>query len=212
MKLKLSDLQNIKFGRLRIVNEAKPLIYNKIKNRRFLCKCDCGNEKIIQLSSLRGGLTKSCGCLSSELTTLKNTRHNLSKHPLYKVWKTMKHRCLNPNAEHFARYGGRGISVCAEWLNDFQNFYNWAVANGYQKGLQLDRIDNDGDYEPNNCRFATRTENMRNCSQTKIDFKTAHEIRRKKKLFPQLTESEIASAYPISRSTVNQILLNKTWQ
>lgn len=212
MKISVEELKKVAYGRLTIICEVEPVKYKSGNlSRRFLCKCDCGNEKIIQMSSLKNGMTKSCGCYSSELTTLKNISHNLSRHPLYRVWKSMRRRCNCPKVEFYPRYGGRGIKVCEEWAKDFKPFYDWCMANGYERGLQIDRIDNDGNYEPGNCRFVTRTENMRNCSQTKIDFNTAQEIRNAKLLIPELTEKEIALAYSISKSNVNQILLNKIW-
>lgn len=212
MKVSVEELQKVSYGRLIILREVDPIQYKSGNlSRRFLCKCDCGNEKIVQMSSLRNGMTKSCGCYNTELTILKNTSHNLSKHPLYLVWKSMKRRCSSPKAEFYARYGGRGISVCEQWINSFQAFYDWCLTNGYEKGLQIDRINNDGNYEPDNCRFVTRTENIRNCSQTKIDFATAQDIRNAKLLIPELSDKEIALAYSISKSNVNQILLNKTW-
>ena len=89
-------------------------------------------------------------------------KHRLYKHPLYEVWKVMKKRCYNPNCKSYKNYGGRGIMIYYEWKDDFKKFYDWTMLNGYKKGLTIDRIDNDGNYEPSNCRFATRIIQGRN--------------------------------------------------
>lgn len=142
---------------------------------QWICKCDCG--KIVTLPAFRFFQYKSCGCLEKE------NRENLSKHTithgltntiLYSKYCSMKERCINPNYKYFHRYGGRGIKVCEEWLgeNGFINFYNWAIRSGYdpnKKGYEqsLDRIDVNGNYEPNNCRWANQKQQMRNYGKTR---------------------------------------------
>ncbi len=124
-----------------------------------LYKCVCGNEKEINISNVNTGKVRSCGCYNLK----QHFIHGLSKHPLMKgVWSGMIQRCTNPNEKHFANYGGRGIVVCDEWKNNFYSFYQWAINNGWQKGLHLDRILNDGNYEPVNCRFVTHKANQSN--------------------------------------------------
>ena len=132
------------------------------KNNRpaHLCRCDCGTEKVLLLSMLKNGSSKSCGCYNREQSSKKHKTHGLTKMPIYTVWKNMLKRCLYEGSKDYYLYGARGISVCDRWLK-FQNFFDdigdvpFALA-------QLDRIDCDGNYEPDNCRWSTATENMRN--------------------------------------------------
>ena len=130
--------------------------------RKYLCRCDCGNERTLLLNNLKMGCTKSCGCLSREMTVERNRTHGGHKTRLYKAWINMKDRCHNSNSTYFKDYGGRGIAVCQEWRNSFEAFRDWAGANGYAEGLSLDRINVDGNYEPNNCRWSTIKEQARN--------------------------------------------------
>jgi hypothetical protein len=126
------------------------------------CRCDCGKAIDIRTVDITTKNTRSCGCLHLERAPLFNQSHGLSNHPIFTLWKNIKSRCENKNSPDFLRYGGRGISVCPEWGNDFIAFYDWAIENGWWTGLQIDRIDNNGNYEPGNCRFVTQTENGRN--------------------------------------------------
>jgi hypothetical protein len=129
---------------------------NSKERKRFgLYKCGfCGKEFKANTQHILSGHTKSCGCYG---------KHNLSNTKLYEVWGAIKNRTLNPKNKQYNDYGGRGITICEEWL-DIHNFYNWAMSNGYEedKGLSIDRIDNDGNYEPSNCRWTTRVIQARN--------------------------------------------------
>ena len=148
------DLTGKRFGKLVVVERTDS------KNRRtmFLCKCDCGNSKIVRSELLISGKTKSCGCLAAN--NLNQTKHGKKHTKLYGVWCTMKSRCNNPNAQHYQNYGARGIKVCKEWEKDFQSFYDWALSSGYREGLTIDRKNVNGDYEPDNCRWASmKTQN-----------------------------------------------------
>jgi len=150
------------YGRLTIIKEIAPHVFpSGERKRKVLCQCSCENKTIVevQLSNLRGRNTTSCGCWKKEGIIKRSSTHGLKHHSLYPVWKNMKNRCSDKNHKN---YGGRGISVCSEWRKDFKEFYEFAMSNGWKQGLEIDRIDNDKGYSPDNCRFATRSENQSN--------------------------------------------------
>lgn len=124
--------------------------------------CDCGTHKFVGIAELSTGITRSCGCLVVEQISTLSYKHGGEGTVLYSVWHGMKVRCLNKNSENYRIYGGRGITVCDEWVNDFYSFKLWAVSNGYRKGLQIDREDVNGNYEPSNCRWVTSKLNCNN--------------------------------------------------
>lgn len=162
----VKDITGQRFSRLQVVCFKG---YNERHTALWECRCDCGNIVIATSGHLSQGNTKSCGCLKEEKNPEHfrryNYRHGKHGHPLYSTWKNMRSRCNNPNNNSYYDYGGRGIKVCKEW-DSFATFLSWAIANGWGKGLTLDRIDNDKGYSPENCRIATWKDQVRNRRKT----------------------------------------------
>lgn len=157
---KVRNLTGQRFGNLEVLEFVGVINHRAV----FKCKCDCGNIKTVQGQLLLNGHTKSCGCISKEKPNAR--KHGLTNTKIYGVWCGIKCRCLNEKSHEYQYYGGRGITICQEWQNDFQAFYDWAMANGYQEGLTIDRKDVNGNYEPSNCCWVTmefQNNNRRNC-------------------------------------------------
>lgn len=134
--------------------------YGKKNRRRYICSCDCGGETIVIHDNITCGMVKSCGCLRRQ--SPPNKTHGKKNHPLYGAWQNMKNRCYNKNVPAYVNYGKRGIDVCKEWVDDFKSYYDWAMANCWEYGLEIDRIDNDKGYSPDNCRVVARDVNLSN--------------------------------------------------
>lgn len=161
MRQSAKDLIGMRSGYLTVLSYA-----GKNANGRLLIKarCDCGKEIILRASNFLYGNSKSCGCKKIDMIRAAATIHGKKHHPLYKIWEAMKRRCLSQKCRNWKNYGGRGIKVCDRWLNSFQNFWD-DMSSGYKKGLSLDRIDVNGNYCPENCRwvdYKTQARNKRN--------------------------------------------------
>lgn len=147
------DLSHKKFGRLQPMQPSRTVA----GKYAWICKCDCGKYITVRTADLTRGHTQSCGCYQSE----RSRKHGLSKTAPYDAWRKMVARCSDESDKDYPNYGARGITVCEEWLS-YQSFYEWAISNGYEKGLTIDRIDNDFGYSPDNCRFVTIQKQERN--------------------------------------------------
>lgn len=151
-----------KFGRLKVIS-----LNEERSNRKsyWVCQCDCGNVKTVRSDSLKNGSIQSCGCLHKEQAIInisKNHKHKESKTRLYTIFQGMKDRCYNSNSKIYINYGGRGITICDDWLENYECFRDWAINNGYSDNLSIDRIDVNGNYEPSNCRWADNKTQCRN--------------------------------------------------
>jgi len=164
------DLSGLRFGGWLVLYDT-----GKRKPTKFMCRCDCGEEKEVRSGDLVFGSSnccKKCG----------NKKHGMTKQRIHVCWSDMRQRCNNTKNKHYERYGGRGIKICDEWDNDFMSFYNWSIENGYDEKLTIDRIDNDKGYYPENCRWADRSTQNRNKDHKKYN------INGVEKTFPQWCE------------------------
>ena len=160
--LRANDLTGKRFGRWIVIEKSRKIG----KTQMYLCQCDCGTKKEVGHSNIKSGKSTSCGCLQKELASKKFMTHGKRGTRLYNVYANMKSRCCNPNNNRYDSYGGRGIAICKEWLDDFQNFYDWSMQNGYADNLTIDRIDVNGNYEPSNCRWVTMESQSNNQRKT----------------------------------------------
>lgn len=184
----LIDLTGMKFNRLTAVS----YVGQGSSGAKWLFKCDCGKEIITSSYPVRKGKTKSCGCWNEENKHNRYRVHGLTGTKIQSAWSHMKQRCFNPNCKEYEHYGGRGITVCDEWKNSVAEFAKWAYENGYENNLTLDRIDNNGNYEPNNCRWVSmevQENNKRNNRYYDIDSGS-------------YTLSQIAKMYSVSRDSL----------
>lgn len=172
---KFDDLTGRKFNRLLVLERADDKIeFDGRRRVAWLCLCDCGNKHITTTFLLKSGKVKSCGCLKVEKIQERCVKHGGCSDRLYKVWTDMKKRCYNPHYKQYNDYGGRGIRICNEWLNDYSAFREFAMKNGYDETAKfgdctIDRIDVDGDYCPGNCRFVDMKTQNANKRRTKYE-------------------------------------------
>lgn len=171
-----ADYIGRKFNRLTILKEVEPSVYGKVKTRNVLCRCDCGVEKIIDFSSILHGRSSSCGCYGRQWSKEHATKHGLGmistrvKRPEYTTWLRMKSRCNNPNNPDYKHYGGRGISISPEWLTSFENFINDMGWKPF-KGASIERIDVNGNYCKENCKWVSMRDQHINTRRTiRVDY------------------------------------------
>lgn len=189
--MKDSEVIGKKFNMLTAISQEPTVKYVK----RFKCLCDCGKYTVVEKSRLINGVTKSCGCLIKKAVSKRATIHgdNTKKGQtrLYRIWHNMKQRCTSPRNDNYERYGGRGITYCPEW-EDYCNFKNWAVNNGYRDDLFIDREDNRGPYCPENCRWVTYDVQMNNTRKNVfVEYKGE-----------RLTIAQLAKKYNLKYSTL----------
>jgi len=180
----------------------KLIAIKRISARRYIFQCDCGNVKEITKYKVVFGEIKSCGCLSK--------KHGLSLHPLYGKWRDIKQRCSNTKCKAYRNYGAKGILICDEWKNNFLSFYNWAITNGWENGLTIDRIYNNKGYCPDNCHFVTLSENTSKTCRRKLNEIAVKVI--KYYLAKGVYYRELAKIYKVDHATIWQIKNNKTWE
>lgn len=211
---RLIDLTGLKIGRLTVLGIA---YRNKHRQIVWKCQCECGNIHYVIGQQLRLGKCLSCGCYEKEnLSHLMENRikHNFKKDPhkrfIYGIWKGIRRRCYDTKDKRYNRYGGRGISVCKEWKENPIAFVEWALSHGYKRGLQIDRINNDGDYSPENCRFVTNKENHHNSTGCKISQEQAEQIRI---IYAKgnIKQVDLGNMFGISQQVVSKIVNYKLW-
>lgn len=201
---KFVDLTGQRFGRLAVVKETTA----PSGRLAWLCRCDCGAEKTVLSSNLRSGATTSCGCFHKEVVAKTTTVHGRRKHPMYSVWRAMLRRCAVPEDPSFSRYGGRGITVSEAW-HDMDQFFA-DMEPSWQKGLELDRIDNDGPYSKENCRWTTRAANAQNKGDTVLNWPLVESVRGR--YWNGETPKQIASSLGLRYGVVHRCISNRTWK
>lgn len=164
--MKLIDITGQRFGRLTVIKRDE-------KNyKKWICRCDCGNITKTDGYCIRHGQIKSCGCYHRELCGNQHRKHGMVKTRLYHILGKMKQRCYNPQSDNYKWYGGKGVTICKEWLDNPETFIKWALSHGYTDNLTIDRIDGNKNYEPSNCRWITIKEQQRNrCNTIYVEYK-----------------------------------------
>lgn len=208
----MSEIKLPENSRFTIISLDVPSIKNR---KQVIVKCSCGTITQKQLGRVVNGYVLSCGCLAKEKSKIRLTstrKHNGRGTRLYNIWKNMRQRCNNPNANGYKTYGGRGIKVCEEW-DEFPNFQKWALNNGYKENLDIDRIDNDKNYSPDNCQWVTRSYNTRKrnklgmpkgCTRSRFTQEQIEQIQLKRK--QGSTYNKLSQEYETSISHIKRIV------
>lgn len=198
MSRKTEDLTGKRFNKLTVIGRDGTYPSGNI---RWLCRCDCGGLTHVTGHSLKSGAVKGCKCVLSERMTRLNTKHGGFGTRLYEIWRQMHRRCYGTKTKSYPNYGGRGITICDEW-REFEPFRDWALANGYAEDLTIDRIDVDGNYSPENCRWATDKEQSNNR-------RSNHQVEYNGEIH---TISEWADKYGVSQRKLRPRLDKYGWQ
>ncbi len=201
------DLTDQAFGRLTVLSKAER---GRGQHIYWECRCECGALVSVRAMSLTTGHTKSCGCLSRDSITKHGQCRGGEDSSLYVIWRAMHNRCYREKDISYPLYGARGIQICGEWRGDFSAFESWAKAAGFNPGMHIDRINANGGYDPENCRWVTQHENNQNRRTTKLDrvkvkaLRLAHQAK-------IMTTKEIADFFGVCVSTVNYTVKGKRW-
>ena len=192
----MKDYSGKRYNNMTVIKSVYEKEYKNGKCVFVECVCDCGNKKTVRISDLQSGRTTSCGCNKIKKSKQRNTKHSMCDSRIYRIWSGMKARCKYKSCEEYRNYGGRGVSVCEEWLNSFVSFYNWSMSNGYKENLSIDRINVNGNYCPENCRWATTEEQSNNKRVNKFfnidgENKTLMQICKEKGLNYRMVQSRI---------------------
>lgn len=196
---KLIDLTGKKFNSWTVIS----LNRREGKRTYWNCICGCRQVKIVRADALMNGRSKHCKYCN-------NLTHHLSKNILYYTFYKLRARCYNLKATGYKYWGGRGIIICDEWKNNFKAFYDWSINNGWEEGLEIDRINNNGNYEPSNCRWTTSVINNRNKRNIKLNPQKVEEI--KQLIANHLTQQNIADIYNVCRESISRINTGKQWK
>lgn len=204
------DLSGQRFERLTVLQRHP--VNGANWTARWVCRCDCANLVVVTGKNLKNGHTRSCGCLLADKNAELRRTHGMSDSPEHAIWASMKARCENPNSTGYQWYGARGIKVCESWRNDFAAFFR-DVGPRPSKAHSIDRIDNDGDYEPGNVRWATKKEQVANRrrSRGKLNMDSAAAIRHLKRDNPRLTNDELAAEFGVGPTTIRDVLAGRRW-
>ena len=205
---KLIDLTGMRFRHLLVLRRSDR---GSKRRMHWWCLCDCGMEKEIQGSHLRSGATISCGCRQHGNTVTHGAAKAGKKEKLYLIWSDMRDRCRRKSSTSYHNYGGRGIRVCEIWDSSYPAFREWAQTSGFKEGLRIDRMDNDGPYTPENCRWVTNEENCQNTRRTKLD---PVKVKAARVAFQAgiMTQKEIAKFFGVGTTALCSAINGKSWK